>query len=92
MFCYLISPCYCFSSPLAFSTLKYCTSDCHFNNLSIFCFLPLMACCSVDDAFPVVTFHFKGSLSLKVYPHDYLFPVDVSIFGTWALDFLDSVK
>ncbi|KAL8156627.1 aspartic proteinase 36-like [Apium graveolens] len=31
---------------------------------------------NVDDAFPVVTFHFKGSLSLKVYPHDYLFPVD----------------
>ncbi|KAK1402901.1 aspartic proteinase-like protein 2 [Heracleum sosnowskyi] len=30
----------------------------------------------VDDAFPVVTFHFKGSLALKVYPHEYLFQVD----------------
>ncbi|KAI4364665.1 hypothetical protein MLD38_020723 [Melastoma candidum] len=30
---------------------------------------------SVDDAFPVVKFHFEGSLSLKVYPHDYLFPI-----------------
>ncbi|KAL1803191.1 hypothetical protein ACET3Z_031838 [Daucus carota] len=30
----------------------------------------------VDKAFPVVTFHFKGSVSLRVQPHDYLFPVD----------------
>ncbi|KAI7727988.1 hypothetical protein M8C21_006055 [Ambrosia artemisiifolia] len=28
---------------------------------------------SVDDKFPAVTFHFENSLSLKVYPHDYLF-------------------
>lgn len=31
-------------------------------------------CHSVDDAFPNVTFHFATSLTLKVYPHDYLFP------------------
>ncbi|CAH9104517.1 unnamed protein product [Cuscuta europaea] len=30
---------------------------------------------NVDDGFPVVTFTFKGSLKLTVYPHDYLFPV-----------------
>lgn len=48
-----------------------------------------MGCCSVDKAFPVVTFHFKGSVSLRVQPHDYLFPVDVSIFRTWALQILN---
>ncbi|KAH9670733.1 hypothetical protein KPL70_017091 [Citrus sinensis] len=30
---------------------------------------------SVDDAFPTVTFKFKGSLSLTVYPHEYLFQI-----------------
>jgi hypothetical protein len=29
--------------------------------------------CSVDNGFPVVTFHFEGDLSLNVQPHDYLF-------------------
>ncbi|KHN15578.1 Aspartic proteinase-like protein 2 [Glycine soja] len=29
---------------------------------------------SVDDGFPAVTFFFENGLSLKVYPHDYLFP------------------
>ncbi|KAG4922860.1 hypothetical protein AAZX31_18G263300 [Glycine max] len=29
---------------------------------------------SVDDGFPAVTFYFENGLSLKVYPHDYLFP------------------
>ncbi|KAL0317575.1 UNVERIFIED_CONTAM: Aspartic proteinase-like protein 2 [Sesamum angustifolium] len=29
----------------------------------------------VDDAFPVVIFHFENSLPLAVYPHDYLFEV-----------------
>ncbi|KAE9595225.1 putative nepenthesin [Lupinus albus] len=29
---------------------------------------------SVDDGFPAVTFYFQNGLSLKVYPHDYLFP------------------
>lgn len=28
---------------------------------------------SVDDGFPAVTFYFENELSLKVYPHDYLF-------------------
>ncbi|CAA7404782.1 unnamed protein product [Spirodela intermedia] len=28
---------------------------------------------SVDDGFPIVTLHFENSLSLRVYPHDYLF-------------------
>ncbi|PRQ26176.1 putative nepenthesin [Rosa chinensis] len=28
---------------------------------------------NVDDGFPVVTFHFKNSVSLSVYPHEYLF-------------------
>ncbi|KAK3034146.1 hypothetical protein RJ639_033489, partial [Escallonia herrerae] len=31
---------------------------------------------NVDDGFPVVTFHFEGSVSLAVYPHDYLFQVN----------------
>ncbi|XP_051139999.1 aspartic proteinase 36-like [Andrographis paniculata] len=30
---------------------------------------------NIDDGFPVVTFHFENSLSLPVYPHDYLFEV-----------------
>ncbi|EPS67121.1 hypothetical protein M569_07655, partial [Genlisea aurea] len=30
---------------------------------------------NVDDGFPVVNFHFDGSLSLPVYPHNYLFQV-----------------
>ncbi|KAF7132251.1 hypothetical protein RHSIM_Rhsim09G0037000 [Rhododendron simsii] len=29
---------------------------------------------SVDDGFPPVTFHFESSLSLMVYPREYLFP------------------
>ncbi|XP_004492042.1 aspartic proteinase 36 [Cicer arietinum] len=28
---------------------------------------------SVDDGFPNITFYFENGLSLKVYPHDYLF-------------------
>lgn len=30
---------------------------------------------NIDDGFPVVKFHFEGSLVLTVYPHDYLFPL-----------------
>ncbi|XP_021900148.1 aspartic proteinase-like protein 2 [Carica papaya] len=30
---------------------------------------------NVDDGFPTVTFHFEDSISLTVYPHDYLFQV-----------------
>ncbi|XP_018717447.2 aspartic proteinase 39 isoform X2 [Eucalyptus grandis] len=38
---------------------------------------------SVDDKFPVVKFHFAGSLTLTVYPHDYLFQIreDAWCFG-----------
>ncbi|KAJ4838776.1 hypothetical protein Tsubulata_033751 [Turnera subulata] len=38
---------------------------------------------SVDDGFPVVKFHFEESLTLTVYPHDYLFQIkdDVWCFG-----------
>ncbi|KAF9612093.1 hypothetical protein IFM89_038072 [Coptis chinensis] len=30
---------------------------------------------SVDDGFPAVTFHFEDSLTLMVYPHDYMFKI-----------------
>lgn len=40
--------------------------------------LVFMFLCSVDDGFPTVTFHFEDSLSLTVYPHEYLFDIDVS--------------
>ncbi|XP_024044200.1 aspartic proteinase-like protein 2 isoform X3 [Citrus clementina] len=30
----------------------------------------------VDEGFPNVTFHFENSVSLKVYPHEYLFPFE----------------
>ncbi|XP_078432490.1 aspartic proteinase 36-like [Wolffia australiana] len=36
-------------------------------------FLCFIYTASVDDGFPVVTLHFENSLSLRVYPHDYLF-------------------
>lgn len=36
--------------------------------------------CSVDDGFPIVKFHFEESVSLKVYPHDYLFQIHVSAY------------
>ncbi|CAN0859564.1 Aspartic proteinase 36 [Linum grandiflorum] len=37
----------------------------------------------VDDGFPVVKLHFKNSLNLAVYPHDYLFAIrdDTWCFG-----------
>ncbi|VAI90580.1 unnamed protein product [Triticum turgidum subsp. durum] len=28
---------------------------------------------SVDDGFPIITFHFEGGLPLNIHPHDYLF-------------------
>ncbi|KAL3523311.1 hypothetical protein ACH5RR_016145 [Cinchona calisaya] len=31
---------------------------------------------NIDDGFPVVTFHFEGSLSLTVYPHEYFFDLN----------------
>ncbi|KAL7587643.1 hypothetical protein Lser_V15G35673 [Lactuca serriola] len=42
---------------------------------------------NVEKGFPVVTFHFKNSLSLKVYPHQYLFEVEDQ---EWCIGFQDS--
>ncbi|XP_024990655.1 aspartic proteinase-like protein 2 [Cynara cardunculus var. scolymus] len=42
---------------------------------------------NVDKGFPVVTFHFANSLSLKVYPHQYLFEVEDH---EWCVGFQDS--
>ncbi|KAK8715436.1 hypothetical protein V6N13_042770 [Hibiscus sabdariffa] len=38
---------------------------------------------NVDDGFPIVKFHFEGSLTLTVYPHEYLFQIrdDAWCFG-----------
>lgn len=38
----------------------------------------LFCYCSVDDGFPIVSFHFDKSLTLTVYPHEYLFQLRVS--------------
>ncbi|XP_030540752.1 aspartic proteinase 36-like [Rhodamnia argentea] len=40
---------------------------------------------SVDDGFPVVKFHFDGSLALAVYPHDYLFQYHDNV---WCVGFM----
>ncbi|EHA8587166.1 putative Aspartic proteinase-like protein 2 [Cocos nucifera] len=34
---------------------------------------------SVDDGFPNINFHFENSLSLNVYPHDYLFQNEIPV-------------
>lgn len=39
---------------------------------------------NVDNEFPDVTFYFKNSLALKVYPHDYLLPIEDD---EWCLGF-----
>ncbi|XP_039067574.1 aspartic proteinase 39-like isoform X3 [Hibiscus syriacus] len=38
---------------------------------------------NVDDGFPTVKFHFEGSLTLTIYPHEYLFQIreDIWCFG-----------
>ncbi|CAL5392117.1 unnamed protein product [Camellia sinensis] len=41
---------------------------------------------SIDDGFPPVTFHFESSLSLKVYPREYLFPFE----GLWCIGWQNS--
>ncbi|XP_042986672.1 aspartic proteinase 36-like isoform X1 [Carya illinoinensis] len=41
---------------------------------------------SVDDGFPPVTFYFENSLSLKVYPREYLFPYE----GLWCIGWQNS--
>lgn len=58
---------------LAYYKLIKCYSNC----------IRFVSTCSLDDGFPAVTFYFENSLSLKVYPHDYLFP-SVSI-RNWKL-------
>ncbi|KAL3749766.1 hypothetical protein ACJRO7_010827 [Eucalyptus globulus] len=42
---------------------------------------------SVDNGFPVVKFHFDGSLALAVYPHDYLFRYHDD---TWCVGFMSA--
>lgn len=42
---------------------------------------------NVDEGFPDVIFHFENSLSLKVYPHQYLFEVQDQ---DWCIGFQDS--
>ncbi|KAE8712326.1 putative oligopeptide transporter [Hibiscus syriacus] len=40
----------------------------------------------LDDAFPNVTFHFANSVTLKVNPHEYLFPYN----GLWCIGWQNS--
>ncbi|KAJ9555417.1 hypothetical protein OSB04_010031 [Centaurea solstitialis] len=47
---------------------------------------------SVDDGFPMVTFYFENSLSLKVYPHDYLFAFEDSLCFGWQNNGMDSIS
>ncbi|XP_071701304.1 aspartic proteinase 36-like [Rutidosis leptorrhynchoides] len=47
---------------------------------------------SVDDAFPAVTFYFENSLSLNVYPHDYLFAVENNLCFGWQNIGMDSLS
>ncbi|KAI6684357.1 hypothetical protein NL676_030270 [Syzygium grande] len=44
---------------------------------------------SVDDGFPVVKFHFNGSLALAVYPQDYLFQYRDN---SWCVGFMNGEK
>ncbi|KAJ6674761.1 EUKARYOTIC ASPARTYL PROTEASE FAMILY PROTEIN [Salix viminalis] len=41
---------------------------------------------SLDDGFPNVTLHFENSVTLKVYPHEYLFPFE----GLWCIGWQNS--
>ncbi|XP_042059186.1 aspartic proteinase 36-like [Salvia splendens] len=45
---------------------------------------------SVDDGFPTVTLHFQNSLSLMVYPHEYLFPFEDLMCIGWQSSGLES--
>ncbi|XP_047157715.1 aspartic proteinase 36-like [Vigna umbellata] len=45
---------------------------------------------NVDRGFPVVKFHFEDSLSLTVYPHDYLFEFNDG--GMWCIGWQKSVS
>ncbi|KAI3970222.1 hypothetical protein MKW92_052709 [Papaver armeniacum] len=61
-------------------------------NLSIHLVDDLLECFifdkSIDDSFPTITFGFKNSLQLKVYPHDYLIPYK----NEWCFGLQDSGK
>ncbi|KAI3697051.1 hypothetical protein L6452_29771 [Arctium lappa] len=46
---------------------------------------------SIDDGFPAVTFYFENSLSLNVYPHDYLFPFEDFLCFGWQNNGVDSI-
>ncbi|KAH6834850.1 Eukaryotic aspartyl protease family protein [Perilla frutescens var. hirtella] len=45
---------------------------------------------SVDDGFPTVTLHFQNSLTLKVYPHEYIFPFEDLMCIGWQNSGLES--
>ncbi|KAK7269058.1 hypothetical protein RIF29_21773 [Crotalaria pallida] len=45
---------------------------------------------NVDSGFPVVKFHFEDSLTLKVYPHDYLFTYNEKA-DMWCIGWQKSV-
>ncbi|XP_042008635.1 aspartic proteinase 36-like [Salvia splendens] len=45
---------------------------------------------SVDDGFPIVTLHFQNSLSLRVYPHEYLFSFEDLMCIGWQNSGLES--
>lgn len=47
---------------------------------------------SVDEGFPAVTFFFENSLTLTVYPHDYLFAVEDSLCFGWQNYGMDSLS
>ncbi|EYU32742.1 hypothetical protein ABFS82_14G041400 [Erythranthe guttata] len=45
---------------------------------------------SVDDGFPPVTLHFENSLTLMVYPHEYLFPFEDLMCIGWQNSGMES--
>ncbi|KAI3873230.1 hypothetical protein MKX03_031700 [Papaver bracteatum] len=45
---------------------------------------------SVDEGFPLVKFHFEDSLTLKVYPHDYLILYRVNNEDMWCIGWQNS--
>ncbi|KAJ8421889.1 hypothetical protein Cgig2_009608 [Carnegiea gigantea] len=44
----------------------------------------------LDSGFPKVVFHFENSLSLTVYPHDYLFPFSDAREKKWCIGWMNS--
>ncbi|KAJ9558887.1 hypothetical protein OSB04_013501 [Centaurea solstitialis] len=44
------------------------------------------------DGLPAVTFYFENSLSLKVYPHDYLFALDDFLCFGWQNNGIDPIS